>query len=186
MCMHSTGLDADDLAVVSVLSENTRLSIKRMAARLGVSEATVRRKLKKLLDADVVSMGVHTDPVRLGLGAQALVGLSVRIDRLSNVVQALQACDNVPFVAVVSGRFDIVFQGVFGSVEDISRFLATEIGTRDDVERTETMLCLRVEKGKHLSLGSSTEQRATPTAASKKRKTLEVGAGRRRKNLHSL
>jgi len=158
--MKEHSLDALDWSIVGQLSRNARLSTRRIAAQLPLSEATVRRRLKRLVDADVISLRALIDPVYLGFNIQAVIGLSVRMDRVTKVVDFLRACDNVVYVAVVSGRFDITLLGVFESVDHLLKFMESTVGTLEGVKGTETLICLRIEKGKHLFLGTQADRQA--------------------------
>ena len=124
--MKRNDFDALDWAIVAQLSRNARLSTRKIASKLPLSEATVRRRLKRLLDADAISLRATIDPAYLGFNIQAIIGLSVRMDRVSKVVEALRECDNVVYCAVVSGRFDVTILGVFGSVDDLLKFMETK------------------------------------------------------------
>ncbi|MBI2859794.1 MAG: Lrp/AsnC family transcriptional regulator [Chloroflexi bacterium] len=160
--MKRSTLDAWDWAIITQLSANSRLSTRRIASKLPLSEATVRRRLKRLIDADVVNLRALIDPTSLDYNIEAIVGLSVQMDRVTKVVEALRRCDNVIYLAVVSGRFDITFLGVFKSAEDLLTFMETQVGVLDGVKGTETLICLRVEKGRHAHLGAQAEKRAYP------------------------
>ncbi|MDO8472560.1 MAG: Lrp/AsnC family transcriptional regulator [Dehalococcoidia bacterium] len=166
--MVRSNFDALDWAIVSELSRNARLSTRKIASRLPLSEATVRRRLKRLVDADAVSLKALVDPAFLGLNIEAIIGLSVRMDRVSKVVEALRKLDNVVYVAVVSGRFDITLLGVFHSVDDLLQFMESEVGQLEGVKGTETLVCLKVEKGRHVFLGGEAENRAYPKDQSRK------------------
>lgn len=162
--------DALDWAIVSELSRNARLSTRRIASRLPLSEATVRRRLKRLVDADAVSLRALVDPAVLGLNIEAIIGLSVRMDRVTKVVESLKKLDNVIYVAVVSGRFDITLLGVFHSVDDLLKFMESEVGQLEGVKGTETLVCLRVEKGRHVFLSGEVDGRAYPKDQGRKTK----------------
>lgn len=167
-------LDALDWAIVAQLSSNARLSTRRIASRLPLSEATVRRRLKRLVDAEVVSLRALIDPTSLGFNIEAIIGLSVQMDRVTRVVEQLRKSENVVYVSVVSGRFDIAFLGVFKSVEDLLKFMETEVGTLEGVKGTETLICLRIEKGKHVFLGGQAEKNAYPHAELRRSRRARV------------
>jgi len=171
--MNRNDFDANDWAIVAQLSRNARLSTRKIASKLPLSEATVRRRLKRLLDADAISLRATIDPAYLGFNIQAIIGLSVRMDRVSKVVEALRECDNVVYCAVVSGRFDVTILGVFGSVDDLLKFMETHVGTLEGVKSSETQVCLRVEKGKHAFLGSQADKRAYPQPEPRARRRKE-------------
>jgi Lrp/AsnC family transcriptional regulator for asnA, asnC and gidA len=168
--MSKQELDALDWAIVSQLSRNARLSTRKIASKLPLSEATVRRRLKKLAAADVIGLQATVDPTFLGFNIQALIGLSVRVDLVPNAMKALCGFDNVTYCAAVSGRFDVILIGLFSSVEDMLQFMEKQIGTLNGVQNSETMVCLRLEKGRYTFMGTQAEKRAGPQLQAPRRR----------------
>src|SRR5437867_5742911 len=67
-------IDALDQGIVEALQANGRESFRAIAARLGVSEATVRARYARLCADDILQVVGVTNPLGLGF-EQALVGL---------------------------------------------------------------------------------------------------------------
>src|SRR6266571_5036892 len=70
-------LDRVDKAIIEALQENGRESFRRIAARIGVAEATVRAHYARLCDDEILQVTGVTNPLGLGFDAQALVGIKV-------------------------------------------------------------------------------------------------------------
>src|SRR5204862_6076963 len=69
------GLDRIDQSIIEALQKNGRASFRRIAADIGVSEATVRARYSRLCDADILQVTGRTNPLGLGFDAQAMVGI---------------------------------------------------------------------------------------------------------------
>jgi Lrp/AsnC family transcriptional regulator for asnA, asnC and gidA len=104
----SLKLDEVDSAILALLRENGRMSNREVGRALEVSEGTVRQRLRKLVDAKVMRLGLVTDIHTTGLS----VGVTVRIradpGRTRAIAQALAALESTSFVALTLGRFDIL------------------------------------------------------------------------------
>lgn len=100
--------DSLDRTIISLLSEDGRLSLADMAARARVSRPTVAARLKSLLADGVLRIAGLVDPSRLGGLTTALVGLTVDKHRLDEKVEQIAALPEVTWAAVVTGRYDIM------------------------------------------------------------------------------
>jgi Lrp/AsnC family transcriptional regulator, regulator for asnA, asnC and gidA len=160
--MSTQEIDALDWAIVAQLSRNARLSTRKIASKLPLSEATVRRRLKRLASADTISLRAMVDPTFLGFDVQAIIGLEVQVELADKVMKKLSEFDNIIYCAALAGRFDVVLIGLFSSVDDMLKFMERQVGTLDGVQGSETLVCLRVEKGEHVFMGSQAEKRASP------------------------
>ena len=74
-------MDRIDVAIVDILSTDGRASNAQIARHVGVSEGTVRRRLKRMVEEDVVQFRVISDPKGLGRMSQCMVGRDCRAGR---------------------------------------------------------------------------------------------------------
>jgi Lrp/AsnC family transcriptional regulator, regulator for asnA, asnC and gidA len=141
-----------------------------MASKLPLSEATVRRRLKRLAEADAISLRATIDPSFMGFTIQALIGLKVRIDVADKVMKTLCGWDNVTYCAAVAGRYDLILIGLFASVEDMLEFIERQVGTLEGVQSSETLVCLRIVKGRHTFMAAQAEKLAGPQLQARSRR----------------
>src|SRR5947207_14480840 len=69
------GLDRIDQSIIEALQKNGRASFRRIAADIGISEATVRARYGRLCDDDVLQVTGVTNPLGLRSGARPVVGV---------------------------------------------------------------------------------------------------------------
>lgn len=139
-------LDHLDQAIIDALRVNGRRSNVELAAMVGVTEATVRRRLQRLMDSDLVQVVAVTNPRRLGYTIDAAIHVQVEGSRLLEVGQQLAALPEVRLVACTTGPFDLEVVGMFHSQEELFDFVTKKVATIPGVVRTETVLYLRVLK----------------------------------------
>ncbi len=139
-------MDELDLRIIALLQTNGRASNARIARQVGVSEGTVRRRLKRLLQDGVIHVVAIPDPERLGFETEALIGVQVDPDKIDSVSDALKTLQEAQWVAITTGAFDIFMWVIIHSPEELGTFLRTKVGPVPGVRRTETFVSLTLKK----------------------------------------
>ena len=139
-------VDNLDSQIVQILKKDGRASNAHIARALGVSEGTVRRRLKMLIDGGVVHVNVSLDPAKMGLTTEAIIGLEVDPDKMDPVCASIAACDEIGYVTLTTGAVDVFAWGRFSSTESLGLFLRSKVGKIPGVRRTETYMCISVRK----------------------------------------
>lgn len=142
-------MDDLDFRIVRILQSSGRASNAHVAREVGVSEGTVRRRLKQLLQDGVIHVVALPDPEKLGYETEALVGIQVDPDKIDDVASSLTALPAASLVAVTTGSFDLFTWVTLPSSEELGNFLKSAVGTISGVRRTETFVTLSVRKRTH-------------------------------------
>jgi len=137
----------DDVAkrIIEHLQADGRRSYAAIAKDVGLSEAAVRQRIQRLLDAGVMQIVAVTDPLTLGFRRQAMIGVRAEGD-LRVVADRLGAIDEVDYVVVTAGSFDILVEVVAEDDEQLLRLLNESIRVVPGVRDTETFVYLRLTK----------------------------------------
>jgi Lrp/AsnC family transcriptional regulator, regulator for asnA, asnC and gidA len=137
-------LDDVSRSIIEQLQEDGRRSYARIAAAVGLSEAAVRQRVQRLLDAGVMQIVAVTDPMQVGFPRQAMVGVRTTGD-VRGTADSLTALPEVDYVVVTAGSFDALVEIV---CEDDEHLLDTVARIRavDGVETTETFVYLGLRK----------------------------------------
>ena len=139
-------MDELDTKVISMLQEDGRASNAGIARRVGVSEGTVRRRLKRLIQEEYIRVVALLDPGKMGYASEALIGVQVDPDKIDQVAEDLAQLDEVNWVSITTGAYDIFAWSTLQSSEALGIFLRTKVGTIPGVRRTETFVNLVVKK----------------------------------------
>jgi Lrp/AsnC family transcriptional regulator for asnA, asnC and gidA len=139
-------LDELDDQLISLLQANGRASNIELAKQVGVSEGTIRRRFRNLIKDEVIRVVAVPDPVKLGRGTTALVGLQVDPAAVDPAATALALIPDVQYVAVTTGAYDIFLWVALSSPEELSNFLRIQVGSIEGVRRTETFVNLSIRK----------------------------------------
>jgi len=100
--------DAVDEAIIGQLQRDGRISNREIGRLLGISEASVRKRLARLQERKVFRLTLVTDVSILGIGLGAYVRLAVRPEasrRVASTIAAMEACG---YAALSAGRYNVL------------------------------------------------------------------------------
>jgi Lrp/AsnC family transcriptional regulator, regulator for asnA, asnC and gidA len=138
-------IDEIDKAIIRELQLDGRMPYAKLGPAVGLSQAAVRQRVQRLIEAGVMQVVAVTDPLTLGFGLQAMVGVEVEGD-LRAVATKLAQVDEVDYVVVTSGRFDLLVEVVCRDNEQLLAVVNDVIRTLPGVRTTETFTYLHLEK----------------------------------------
>jgi Lrp/AsnC family transcriptional regulator, regulator for asnA, asnC and gidA len=138
-------LDATDAAILAELQEDGRRPFREIARTLGVSERTVRTRVRAMHDAGVLRVLAFVEPSRLGHSVLALMFLCVRVDAHEAIVEELTSWPEIAYVSSTMGRHDLCVQVIARDVEGLHA-VDRRLRALDGVTATETLMELAVHK----------------------------------------
>jgi Lrp/AsnC family transcriptional regulator, regulator for asnA, asnC and gidA len=138
-------LDDVNLAIIEQLQQDGRRSYAAMAAAVGLSEAAVRQRVQRLLEAGVMQIVAVTDPMRVGFKRQAMIGVRVAGDT-RDVAEALSRLPEVDYVVLTAGSFDLIVEVVAEDDEHLLSLINSHIRSLPQVRETESFVYLRLVK----------------------------------------
>ncbi|MFL2664709.1 MAG: Lrp/AsnC family transcriptional regulator [Dehalococcoidia bacterium] len=139
-------MDELDKSIISQLEKDGRASNAFIARESGVSEGTVRRRLKKLIGDEIINVVALPDPSKLGYESEALIGIQIDPDQVENAANKVAKLDHTRWVAMTTGTYDVFVWVTLANPEALGRFIRIEIGAIEGVRRTETFVNLQVMK----------------------------------------
>jgi Lrp/AsnC family transcriptional regulator for asnA, asnC and gidA len=138
-------IDRVSKAIIEHLQQDGRRSYATIAESVGVSEEAVVKRVKQLLDAEVMQIVAVTDPLQLGFARQAMLGVIVEGD-LKPVAEALSAIEEVDYVVITAGGFDILAEVVGQSDAHLLELVTSRIRPIPGVVSIHTFLYLELQK----------------------------------------
>jgi Lrp/AsnC family transcriptional regulator, regulator for asnA, asnC and gidA len=134
-------IDAIDVKLIRLLQCDPLRSRKILAAELGISPSSVRRRIRVLTKEGVIRIVAVIDPRQWGLSLCAQIGVNVDIKHFDSVIKSLCSLDQVKNVAAVTGRYDILIYVRVATIEELSSLMRDKIARIDGVLRTQIFLC---------------------------------------------
>ncbi len=137
----------DDLskAIIENLQQDGRRSYAGIGKAVGLSEAAVRQRVQRLVEAGVMQIVAVTDPLQLGFARQAMIGIHCTGDTVK-VAEELSALNSVDYVVLTAGSFDIIAEVVCEDDASLLDLLNTKIRAVRGVISTETLVYLKLVK----------------------------------------
>ena len=139
-------MDELDSSIIKLLQVDGRASNAKIAREVGVSEGTVRRRLRRLIQDDVISVIAVPNLERMGYGTAALIGLQTDPGSVDEVADAISSLEEAHYVAITTGAYDVFTWVGLKSPETLGLFLRKKVGTISGVRRTETFVNLSIKK----------------------------------------
>lgn len=137
-------IDDTDRQLIRSLQADGRTSFSQLGREVGLSDAACRQRVMRLLDDGVIDIVAVTDPVKLGLGYQAMLGVTTTSDSRKVAID-VGALDDAVYVVMATGRFDLLVEVV---CRDSDGFLeiSNVIRTMEGVNSVEVMSYLGITK----------------------------------------
>jgi Lrp/AsnC family transcriptional regulator for asnA, asnC and gidA len=141
----SPAIDSVSKAIIEQLQEDGRRPYAAIGKAVGLSEAAVRQRVQKLLDQGVMQIVAVTDPLTVGFPRQAMVGINVQGD-VENVADALSEMDEVNYVVVTAGSFDLLIEVVCEDDDHLLEIINKRIRALPGVRSTESFVYMKLRK----------------------------------------
>ena len=104
-------LDGTSKRIIEQLQQDGRRSYAAIGKAVGLSEAAVRQRVQRLIDAGVMQIVAVTDPLTLGFRRQSMITVKCDGD-LEEVADKLAGIDEIDYVVITAGSFDLLLEVV--------------------------------------------------------------------------
>lgn len=139
-------MDELDLAILAMLQRDGRRPYTEMAAELGVSEGTVRNRVYRLLDEQIIQIVGQVDPAQFGFDAPAMMGITVQPAEIEKAAEQIAAFPEVSYLLMVSGGYDLIVEVMCRDRQHLTTFLNQSLRKVPGVSGIHTFLILRTLK----------------------------------------
>jgi Lrp/AsnC family transcriptional regulator for asnA, asnC and gidA len=141
----TAALDDTSKRIIEQLQEDGRRPYAAIGKAVGLSEAAVRQRVQRLLDAGVMQIVAVTDPLQVGFARQAMIGIRVEGD-IAQVADLLAGMPEVDYVVVTAGSFDLMAEVVCEDDDHLLDVVSRQIRGLEGVRSTETFVYLQLRK----------------------------------------
>lgn len=144
--VHSQDLDTVDLQIMEALREDGRIAFAQIAERLNVSPGMIRMRYNRMLEMGYLKVVAITNPLRMGYEAMAMIGVRTDGKKMLEVAEKIAALDEVVYLIVTSGRYDIMVEVFCRDHADLLRFITEKLYSIEGVRESESFLQLKIVK----------------------------------------
>jgi len=134
-------LDELDQRIIDRLAEDATLSNRKIARDFGLTEGTIRARLKRLLESKAIRVTAVTNVARLRNPILAYLWIEVDATfHVNTVAKVLSTLPEITFVAVMLGRCDVLAMTLVEDADGLTRFLHDTIDKIPGVHRVQYTL----------------------------------------------
>jgi Lrp/AsnC family transcriptional regulator for asnA, asnC and gidA len=141
-----SSLDETDLNIIEALRKDGRVAFAQIAEQLGVSPGMIRQRYARIVDQGFLKVVAITNPIRMGYKTMAMIGIRVDGSRLLDVAEKISKLEEVIYLVISSGRFDVFAEVVCRDHEDLLRFITEKLSTIEGVRESESFMHLKIMK----------------------------------------
>ena len=142
-------LDSLNHAIIKLLQQDGRATNSEIARQLGVSETTIRKRIDRLIEQEVMSIAAVVHPRRVGFAVVGLIAIKVDFGHIPEVASQVAAMEEISYVGYSLGIHDLIAQVNCQSVDELNEFVTVKLPSIRGVKSTETTIVPRVVKSMH-------------------------------------
>ena len=140
-------VDKIDQKILSELSEDSSISIPKLAEKINANSSVVYSRIKRLLKNKLIErFTIEVNDKKLGYGVKSLTGINMDSKQRDNVIQELFKIPGVREVSEVTGRFDILVTMHAKNLNDMYSVVSDDIGKIDGIISSESFIEMKTRR----------------------------------------
>lgn len=139
-------IDELDRQVIELLSQDARLSNRKIASQLGYTEGTIRSRVKRLEDENFIRFTAVTNMAHMDTPQLAYIGIHAEQNMIRQVAEQVADMAEINAVIIVLGRFDVLAIGLFEGLQAVHNVASNRILDLPGVRHVETTVAVDVIK----------------------------------------
>jgi Lrp/AsnC family transcriptional regulator, regulator for asnA, asnC and gidA len=141
-------IDDIDTEMINLLKQNGRMPNTEIANRLNLSETAIRKRLKRLLDDEIIQIVAVVNQIKLGYAIEGNIRIKTDIKKTGHVKEELKALERVWYIAQITGSSDFDVEFNARSQDDL-RMLIEKINLIEGVLQTDVSIRLQLVKNRY-------------------------------------
>ena len=144
--MADAQIDDLDLQLIELLSRDARVSNRKVASELGVTEGTVRGRIKRLQQDGLIAFTAITSFGMAQKSRLAFISVQAEVDRVREIAQQISELPMINAVMVMLGQFNILALGLFDELDQLVETASDRILDIRGVHHVETSIAVKTVK----------------------------------------
>jgi Lrp/AsnC family transcriptional regulator for asnA, asnC and gidA len=138
--------DRVDHQLIRLLQKDGRLSHIELAKKIGISETTVRTRLKRLIEEEIIQVVAVANPLKLGFEVTGDLYIHAEMKKITQVISELKKFRELWYIVMTTGETNINAEFVVENFEALNELIFNRISKIDGVIRTEISVIMKYEK----------------------------------------
>ncbi|MDO8754445.1 MAG: Lrp/AsnC family transcriptional regulator [Anaerolineales bacterium] len=139
-------LDRIDQYIIESMRKDGRTAFAQIAGKLKVSPGMIRQRYNRLVELGYLKVVAVTNPLMMGMRTMALIGIRTDGRKMLQVAENVAKLNEVVYLVIVSGRYDIMAEVFCKDDEDMLKFLTEKLAKVDGIRETETFMHMKIMK----------------------------------------
>ena len=140
------GLDEVDQQIIEALRQDGRTPFSQIAEQLEVSPGMIRMRYNRLVEMGFLKVVAITNPLRMGFKTMAMIGVRVDGDKMLSAADEISKIDEVVYLVVTSGRYDVLVEVMCRDHKHLLEFLTQKLYKVEGVRQSESFVHLKIVK----------------------------------------
>ncbi|MFA6010384.1 MAG: Lrp/AsnC family transcriptional regulator [Desulfobacteraceae bacterium] len=139
-------IDSIDSAMIILLQKDGRISNTDMARQLNLSESTVRSRLKRLIDDEIIQIVAVSNPFMLGFELTGNIYIYVEMKKIDDIITELKTFRELWYIILTTGDSNINAEFIVKNRDELNDLIYNKISKIEGVIRIETSVIMKFEK----------------------------------------
>ncbi|MHA1310725.1 MAG: Lrp/AsnC family transcriptional regulator [Candidatus Helarchaeota archaeon] len=137
-------IDIIDLHILELLRNNSRMPFVKIADELGISEGTVRIRIKKLNEKGVIKQ--YTIIKGNSNLLKTIIFLKINLQFIEKNLEILKNIEKIDSICELTGEFNLMLIGNFKGIDDFKNFIWNYINSLEGIEKMKTTVIIKKYK----------------------------------------
>ncbi len=142
-------IDELDSNIIAILQKDGRTSNTDIAKLLDVSEATIRGRVKRLTEDEIIQIVAVSNPLKLGFEITGDLYITVDMKKMDHVISELRQFRELWYIVATTGRFNINAEFVVRDLEALNDLVYSRLSHIDGIEQIETSVIMKYIKRRY-------------------------------------
>ncbi|MFC1535509.1 Lrp/AsnC family transcriptional regulator [Thermodesulfobacteriota bacterium] len=142
-------IDLIDSRIINLLQKDGRISNIEIGKQLDISEATVRTRLRRLIDEEYIQIVAVSNPLKLGFEVAGDLYIHVEMKKIDRVIDELKKIKELWYIVITTGDTNINAEFIVKTWEDLNDLIFNKISKIDGIIRVESSVIMTFAKRKY-------------------------------------
>jgi len=142
-------IDDLDAKIINILQSDGRISNTEIAKSLAVSEATIRGRIKRLIDDEVIQIVAVSNPLKLGFEISGDLYITVDMTKMEKVIKSISKFKELWYIVVTTGRSNLNAEFVVRNLEELHDLVYNRLSHIDGIQQVETAIIMKYVKRRY-------------------------------------
>lgn len=140
------GIDSTDSRIISILQKDGRASNTDIARELNISEATVRGRIKRLIDEQYMQIVAVANPFRTGFEIAGDLYINVNMKMIDSVLCELGKIRELWYIVMTTGETNINAEFIVKSLDELHDLVYNRLSRIEGILNVETAIIMKYIK----------------------------------------